>query len=71
MCYQNSLLFEYIFKEILRNAHGIHLLFKNRTKNDPRVVNASPPPHPARDVMKPSLRTFLNVDRAGLKKLVI
>lgn len=24
-----------------------------------------------RDVMKPSLRTFFNVDRTGLKKLVI
>ena len=40
MHYQNNLpLFEHIFKEILQNAKGIHLVFKNRSENDPSVGN--------------------------------
>lgn len=44
------------------------LFLKNRSKNDPSVGNTF---FSTWDVMKPSLRTFFNVDRAGLKKLVL
>lgn len=36
---KNNLWFEYIFRELLLTAQGIHLVFKNRNKNDPSVVH--------------------------------
>ena len=39
MHYQNNVLSEYMLKELLQTAQGMHLVFKNRNKNDPSIVH--------------------------------